>query len=181
MTANSVVGRLGADYDLIPLAIPVDLDNSQSGDQFSLRDCSGFDLVFFTGDGAAGRDVTFTIKKHVDMADGTGTTIALGSASDLRNFYHKRHDSSVVGVGTWTKGTWSDTDGATVVVDDTEGEDSRLIVIPFSKDDLGDGYSAVSITAIVAGGSGAKIGCAFAILWGLKVQRAPQNLRTQLA
>ncbi|MGE3448680.1 MAG: hypothetical protein AB7H92_13995 [Microbacteriaceae bacterium] len=172
---------LGRSYDIIPLAIPIDLDNSQGGDQFSLRDCSGFDLVAYTGDGAAGRDFTFTIKRHVDMADGTGTTIVCGSATDLRNFFYKRHDSTVVGVGTWTKGTWFDADGDGVVVDAAEGEDSRLMVIPFSAQDLGDGYSAVSITAIVAGGSGAKIGCAFAILWGLDVQRAPENLRTALA
>lgn len=171
---------LGRSYDIIPLAIPIDLDSEQSGDQFSLQDCAGFDLVFFTGDGAAGRDVTFTIKRHTDMSDATGTTIVCGSATDLRNFYYKRHDSTVVGVGTWTKSTWFDADGAAVVVDATEGEDSRLMVIPFSAQDLGDGYSAVSITAIVAGGSGAKIGCAFAILYGLDVQRAPENLRSAL-
>lgn len=172
---------LGRDYDIIPLAIPIDLDNSQSGDQFSLRDCAGFDLVLFTGDGAADRDVTFTIKRHVDMDDATGTTIVCGTATDLREYFYKQHGTTAVGVGTWSRGTWYDADGAGVVVDTAEGENSSLIVIPFEADDLGDGYSAVSISAIVAGGSGAKIGCALAILRGLRVQRTPENLRSQLA
>lgn len=172
---------LGHNYDIIPLVIPIDLDNSQSGDQFSLRDAEGCDLVFITGDGAAGRDLTFTVKKHVDMDDATGTTIALGSASDLRNYFYKQHGTTVVGVGTWSKGTYFDADGDAIVLDDAEGENSSLIVVPISADDLGDGYTALSVSAVVAGGSGAKLGAAMALLWGLKVQRTPENLRSQLA
>lgn len=167
---------LGRTYQLVPLAIPIDLDNSQGGDQFSLRNWTGFDLIFFTGDGAAGRDVQFDIKRHVDMGDATGTTIALGSATALRKFHYLEGATTVVGDTGWTSGTWFDADGAGVVVNDAEGENSSLIVIPFEASDLGDGYSSVSITAIVAGGSGAKIGCCFALLRDPQVQRAPANL-----
>lgn len=172
---------LGASYDIIPIAIPIDLDTDQGGDQFSLRDCSGFDLVLYTGVGAAGRDAQFTIKRHTDMSDATGTTIVCGTATALRSYFYKQGSAAtVVGVGTWAAGTWYDADGADVVVDAAEGETSSLIVIPFEASDLGDGYSAVSISVKIAG-SGAKIGCAFAVLRGLDVQRTPANLRSQLA
>ena len=171
---------LGKEYDIIPISIPIDHDTDQGGDQFSLRDCSGFDLVLYSGDGAADRDMEFTIKQHVDMADASGTTIVCGTATALRDYFYKQHATTVVGVGTWTKGTWYDADGAAVVVDAAEGENSSLIVIPFEASDLSNGYSAVSISVKIAG-TGAKIACAFAILRGLKSQRKPENLRSALA
>lgn len=172
---------LGRLYDIIPLVIPIDLDNSQGGDQFSLRDAGGVDLVFITGDGDAGRDLTFTLKRHVDMSDASGTTIAMGTATELRSYFAKQHSSTVVGIGTWARRTWFDADGSAIVLDSDEGEASSLFVIPIEAEDLGDGYSALSVSAVVAGGSGAKLGAAFALLRDLKVQRTPENLRSQLA
>src|SRR5690606_3525106 len=145
---------LGKDYDIIPLVIPIDLDSSQGGDQFSLRDADGVDLVFITGDGDTGRDLTFTVKKHVDMSDGTGTTIDLSAIAHPRDCC-ERGASSVGGQGTWSKGDIVDVDGAAVVLDDAEGESSSLIVFHISASDLGSGYSALSVSAVVAGGSGA--------------------------
>lgn len=167
-------------FDIDPIVIPIDLDNNQSGDQVSMRGCGGIDIVFITGDGAAGRDLTFTLKRHVDMADATGTTFPSTTFSS-RPYYYKRHDSTVVGVGTWTRSTFTDTDGTAIVLDDTEGEDSRLIVVPIEAQDLGDGYSAISVTDIVAGGSGAKLGACLLIRRDLEVQRAPQNAASALA
>lgn len=171
---------LGRSYDVIPLVIPIDLDSSQGGDQFSLRDASGVDIFFLTGDGAADRDLTFTVKKHTDMSDGTGTTIDL-SAIAHPYYYYKQHGTTVVGVGTWTKAAISDTDGASVVLDAAEGENSTLICFHIAASDLGDGYTALSVSAVVAGGSGAKLGAAWANLVDLDVQRTPANLRSALA
>ena len=167
---------LGRIYNIVPLAIPIDLDNSQGGDQFSLAGCTGFDLHIFTGDGAAGRDVQFDVKRHVDMADGTGTTVALGSATSLRKYYYLEGATTVVGDTAWTEGTWFDADGSGVILNDAEGENSSYIIVPFEASDFGDGYSSVSISGIVAGGSGAKIGCAFAVLRDLQVARKPGNI-----
>ena len=172
---------LGRLYDVIPLVIPIDLDTSQSGDQFSLRNAGGVDICFLTGDGAAGRDLTFTVKRHTDMSDATGTTIDLSTIAHPY-YYYKQDGTTAVGVGTWTKSAaMSDTDGATVVLDAAEGENSTLIVFHLDSADLGDGYSAVSVTDVVAGGSGAKIGAAWAILTDLTVQRTPANLNNALA
>lgn len=171
---------LGRDFDLLPIVIPIDLDNSQGGDQFSLRDCGGVDLVFITGDGAAGRDLTFTLKRHVDMADTSGTTFP-STAFVSKPYWYKRGDSTAVGDGSWTKGTWTDADGAGIVLDDTEGEDSRLIVVPIEASDLGDGYSSLSVSDVVAGGSGAKLGACIAVLRDLQVARTPANLADALA
>jgi hypothetical protein len=177
MSLGTGVGRL---FDLDAIVIPIDLDSSQTGEQINLANCGGVDIVFITGDGAAGRDLTFTLKRHVDMADTTGTTFP-STAFSSAPYYYKRHDSTVVGVGTWTKSTFTDTDGATIVLDDTEGEDSRMIVVPVEASQLGDGYSSISIADVVAGGSGAKLGACIAVRRDLQVSRAPQNLATQLA
>lgn len=173
---------LGRLYDLIPLVEPIDLDTSQGGDQFSLRDAGGVTIVFFTGVGAAGRDLTFTAKRHTDMADATGTTIDLTAIAHPYYYYKQGAAATAVGVGSWTKSSAvTDSDGAAVVLDAAEGETSTLIAFHLDASDLGDGYSAVSVSAIVAGGSGAKLGCAIAILDDLKVQRTPANLRSALA
>jgi hypothetical protein len=75
----------------------------------------------------------------------------------------------------------ADTDGAAVVLDDADGETSSLFAVYISADDLGDGYSALSVSAVVAGGSGAKLAAALAILTDLRIQRTPANLRSALA
>lgn len=172
---------LGRLYDCIDIVEPIDLDNSQSGDLFSLRDAGGVDIHFITGVGAAGRDLTFTIKRHTDLSDSSGTTIDLTAIS--HPFFYRKQGSAatVVGDGSWAKVAMADTDGATVVLDDADGETSTHFVFHIDKRDLGDGYTAVSISAVVAGGSGAKLGTAFALLVDLAVQRTPANLRSQLS
>lgn len=172
---------LGRVHDIIPLVEPIDLDTSQSGDQFSLRNCGGVELVFFTGVGAAGRDLTFTLKKHTDMSDATGTTIDMSTLSHPYYYYKQGVAATPVGIGTWSRGSLADTDGASVVLDAAEGETGSLIVIYVDANDLGDGYTALSVSAVVAGGSGAKLGAAMAILVDLDVQRVPTNLATALA
>jgi len=173
MAKGTSLGRL---LDIIPIVIPIDLDNSQAGDQFSLENCGGVDLVFITGDGAAGRDLTFTLKRHVDMADTSGTTIALTA----KPYYYKRDGTTAVGVAAWTASTFTTTDGSAIVLDDAEGEDSRLIVVPIASADLGSGYSSLSVSAVVAGGSGAKLGACMAILRDLEVMRTPANLKSAI-
>jgi hypothetical protein len=178
MSRGCGLGRL---YDLVPIVIPIDLDTDQAGDQLSLRNCGGVDLIFFTGVGAAGRDLQFTITKHVDMADTVGTTIALGSATALRDYFYKQGSAATaVGVGTWAAGTWFDANGADIVLDAAEGETSSLIVVPIEASDLGDGYSAITVSVKEAG-SGAKLGCCIALLRDLEVMRTPANLASALA
>jgi hypothetical protein len=173
---------LGRLYDVIPLVIPIDISSSQGGDQFSLRDAGGVDIFFFFGDASAGDDLVFTIKRHTDMSDGTGTTIDLSGISHPY-YYYKQHGTTAVGVGTWAKSAaMSDTDGATVTLDDANGEASALLCFHIDKRDLGDGYTALSISSVVTGdASGAKIGAAWAVLTDLAVQRTPANLRSALA
>ena len=172
---------LGRILDSIPLVEPIDLDSSQGGDLFSLRDAGGAEFNFMTGVGAAGRDLTFTIKKHTDLSDASGTTIDLSALAHAFYYYKQGSAATVVGVGTWTKVALVDSDGATVILDTDEGETSTFIKLYISADDLGDGYSALSLSAVVAGGSGAKLGAAWANLVDLDVQRTPANLRTALA
>lgn len=172
---------LGNDYDVIPLVIPIDIDDSQGGDQFSLRDADGVDLFFMTGVGAAGRDLTFTLKRHTDMSDSTGTTIDMSGFAHPYYYYKQGSAATVVGIGTWSRGSLADTDGATVVLDADEGETSSLICIHIDAADLGDGYTALSVSAVVGGGSGAKLAAAWAVLTGLNVKRVPTNLRSALA
>lgn len=172
---------LGRNYDIIPIVEPIDIDTSQSGDQFSLRDAGGVTLVFITGVGSAGRDLTFTVKRHVDMADATGTTLDLSTIAHPYVYRKQGTAATVVGDGTWERVAVTDTDGASVVFDDADGETSSLFAFHLDKRDIGDGYSAISVSAIVAGGSGAKLAACIAILDDLQVQRAPANLRSALA
>lgn len=172
---------LGRLYDVVPLMIPIDFSSSQGGDQFSLRDAGGVDIFFFFGDASAGDDLVFTVKRHTDMSDASGTTIDL-SAIAHPHYYYKQSGTTAVGVGTWAKGNISDTDGATVTLDDANGEASALLCFHIDKRDLGDGYTALSVSSIVTGdASGAKIGAAWAVLTDLAVQRTPANLRSALA
>lgn len=172
---------LGFLFDAIPIVEPIDLDNSQSGDQWSMRDCDGVAIMFITGVGAAGRDLTFTLKKHTSMSDVTGTTIDMSALRHPYYYYKQGAAATCVGVGTWARGNLSDTDGASVVLDAAEGETSTLIFFYVDAADLGDGYTSLSLSAIVAGGSGAKLGSCVVFPVGLNVQRVPTNLRTALA
>lgn len=167
---------LGRTYNLVPVVIPIDIDNSQTGTKINMADYGGVDLVFITGDGAAGRDLTFTLTRHTDTTDSSGTTFP-STAFSSSPYYYKRHDTTVVGVtSAWVKSSFTDADGAGIVLDDTEGEDSRLIVVPIEAHQLGDGYSCLGVSSIVAGGSGAKLAACVAILRDPQIMRTPANL-----
>lgn len=71
-------------------------------------------------------------------------------------------------MGTWSRGSLADTACAAVVLDTDEGETSALICLHIAAADLG-AYSALSVSAVVAGGSGAKLGAAWANLVDLDV------------
>lgn len=172
---------LGNTYDLIPLIAPKDLQASTPGSKlFSLRDCHSVDIVIYCGDGTDNDDIDFTITKHVDLNDASGTTIALGSAGSGHGYYYKKeHATDVTSVGTWTAVAFSDADGVYTIADPS-AQSEGVYVIHIDAADLGDGYSALKF-AITDLGSNAKIGCAFALLQGLAAQRAPQNLRSAIA
>jgi hypothetical protein len=107
--------------------------------------------------------------------------MALPPASQSK-YYRKENGTTAVGVATWEAVTWpTDSDGASVVVDDTDGEESQLYCFHVDAADLGDGYTAFSFGALVTANAGAKIGCAWVNLVDLAVSRAPQNLRSAVS
>lgn len=172
---------LGNRYDFIPLIAPKDLQASTPGSkQFSLRDAGSVDIVIYCGDGTDNDDIDFVITKHVDLADTTGTTIALGAAGvGIPYYWKKEHATDVTGVGAWTKVAFTDADGV-FTIPDPSAQSEGVYVIHIDADELGDGYSSLKF-AITDLGSNAKIGCAFALLQDLKVRRTPENLRSAIA
>lgn len=163
---------LGAIFDLIPLIVPVDLQTAQSGDYVSLKNAKGVTFVVFKAAGTAGDDPDITVRQAQDVS-GTGV-------KDLDAFaevYVKQ--GTLTSVGTWTKS--SQTADALFDADATSAESQAMYVLECTADqlDVDNGFDCVTLN-IGDVGSNAQLGCAFAILWGLKKATVPEDLANSL-
>lgn len=160
---------LGRVYDLAPVFLPVDMSaGANSGLLVSFENCSDIDFVLYKDPGTAGDDPVITVREAQD-ASGTNE-----QDLDVVTAYHYKGDASVSGNETWTAATQTagdiDTDGT------LDAEEGGFVVFHVSDADLSDGYTHVTFDVADTGTNAGALGGAFAILHGLNVQRAPENL-----
>jgi len=141
---------LGFDINVVPLATGVHID---------LRDASGVTFVCYEDGGAQ----NITIKESI-----------LGASEQALTAVKELYAASGVAAMVWTKET-TDANGsiadgdAAIVKKDTTAFDAAAFYI--GADQLSAGFNCVEVTIDGAG-------ICFAIVHGLKTQRAPANLPT---
>lgn len=168
------VKGLGKDFDICSAVAPVaDLAaGAQTGHRLHMKNYGGVAIVGYMGAVSAGTD-TFVpdVQQH--------TAASGGSSKDLdapTEWFHKS-EAILDGDETWTRVTQAAASEITLT-GATFAALQMIVVAQIDTDDLdlAGGYEWVSVDMADPGVGGTRAGCFFYVPYGLKQQRAPQNL-----
>jgi len=163
---------LGRVFDIMPAIAPVDLEaGNVLGKRLHMKNYDNVAIVVFAAAGTANDDLQIDVNEHNAATGGTSQDLDI-----VTDYYHKQA-TALAGTETWVKTTQA----AASEINDvgalgTSAERQNLLVVEISGDQLSDGFEWISVNIPDLGSAGAKLGCAFYIMTGLNVQRAPQNL-----
>lgn len=163
---------LGADFDVCSAVVPVaDLAaGAQTGHRLHLKNYGGVAVVCYFGAVSAGTD-TFV----PDIQQHTAATAGTSGDLDVVTEWYIKSEATLDGDETWTRVTQSAASEISLT-GATYAATQLILVAQIDADDLTDGYEWVSVDMADPGTGGTRPGCIFYIPYGLKVQRAPQNL-----
>lgn len=169
---TTYAGPLGKDIDVCHAIAPVDLEGgANTGARLHLKNYAGVLFVAYAGAGTANDDLAIDVQEHTAASGGTSQDL------DVVTAYWYKNETTLDGDEAWTKVTQS---AASEIADvggaGTSAETQNLLAFAVYADQLSDGYEWISINIPDLGSAGAKLGCALMIPFGLKVQRAPENL-----
>jgi pyruvate carboxylase len=158
---------LGANFDIGSVIVPVDIaDGTNTGHRIHLKNYGAVTFVGYITTGTSAENPVFDLKEANALTGGTSQDL------DIIDEYWKKEEAILDGDETWTRVTQT----AASEVTDATWDDANQVIVAFKvrAEQLSDGYEWVSVD--VASLSTAHIGCVFAIMHNLKVQRSPQNL-----
>lgn len=164
---------LGRLFDIGTAFTPVDLNtsNGATGKRVSLKNAGGVTFVFFKGAGSAGEDPDLDIQEHNASTGGTSQDL------DVVTEFYSKSETTLDNDETWTHST--QTAASEVDLGDASAEVEGIYVVHVEADQLSDGFDHVSMNVAVTAAA-AQLGAGLYILHDLKVQRAPENLVSQL-
>jgi hypothetical protein len=163
---------LGRVFDLGSVVVPVaDLAaGANTGHRIHLKNADGVAFVVYMGAVSAGTD-TFVPDVQQHTAATGGTTQDLDAVT---TWYHKS-EATLDGDETWTKVTQAA--GSEISLTGATFAGLQMILVAeVLAAQLSDGFEWVSVDLPDAGVGGTRPGGIIAILFDLKVQRAPENL-----
>lgn len=159
---------LGKDFDVgYALAIE-NLDAcGETGLNIYMGDCEGVALIVVT-EASSTDDVALDLQE-VDGVAGTPRDLDI-----ITDYYIKAGTTVATGAETWTKVTQAA--GSEIAAIDGSAEKEYMLAFEVRSDQLSDGYTHLAVNVPDLGSAGAKFGGIIAIKYGLKVQRAPENM-----
>ena len=167
---------LGRLFDIQPVIMAVNLaTGANAGALVSLEHATGVTFVFLKDQGTAAEDPVLTFREAQD-----GAATGEQDLDVVTTYYSKTNTdaSALDGSETWSKFTQAagniDGDNSAAEVG-LSAEDEALVAVYIGADQLSDGFTHVTVD-IADVGDAAQIGAVIAILHGLVVQRAPENL-----
>jgi hypothetical protein len=167
------VEALGRLFDVTPAVIPVDLSGgAQTGLRIHMKNYDGVAFVYLATAGTAGEDVDLDVQEHTASTAGTSQDL------DTVTTWYSKRETTLDGDEAWVKST--QTAASEVDLGADEGEAQVIAVVEVQASELSDGFEWVSINTTDSGGTSGKLGCVLAILYDLKVQRAPANMPVPL-
>jgi hypothetical protein len=167
---------LGRLFDFSPAILPVDINTSDAatGLKISMSGHSGIAIVFYTLAGGADT-ITLDVQQHTLYTGGTSSDLdatAVATSSGIDHYYIKA-ETALDGDEAWVKVT--QTAASEVTIDGTAyGAMQKLVVIQVGADQLGDGYTHISVNVAVTT-STSQLVAALYVPYDLHVRRAPVN------
>lgn len=175
MAYQRALGRL---FDIGTAFAPVDLNTAgATGKRLAMSHATGVAFVAYLAAAGSGvEDVVFTVQQHTAYTGGTTSSLAtasVASSTGITSWWIKAEATLDNDEG-WTEVTQAD--GATVTVSGaTYSLFQAIVVIQISSEQLGDGYTHVSVNAADPG-SVARLAGGLYIVHDLDVQKKPANL-----
>lgn len=175
MGAQRALGRL---FDVGTAFAPVDLTTAgATGKRLSMAVGTGVTfLAYLAAAGSGTEDVVFTFQQHTAYTGGTSSNLAtatVATSSGITNWWIKA-EAALDNDEAWVEN--SQADGATVTVPGaTYSTQQAIVAVYVSADQLGDGYTHVSVN-VGDPGSVSRLGAALYIVHDLAAQRKPTNL-----
>jgi hypothetical protein len=155
---------------------PVDLDTADgaTGKRISMMDCAGITVVLFAGTGPAAGVLHFT--QHTLYASGTTADLVSTAVATSQGItaWHYKSELALDNDETWVKVTQTEShevDYGTNV----NGLFEKIVSVYVDADQLGDGYTHLSVNAVSTNGTPCLAGLLY-IKHDLKSQRTPANL-----
>lgn len=171
---------LGRLFDIGLGYAPVDLNtnNGETGKRISMATCTGITVVAIVGAAAGGTDdLVLTFKQHTAYTSGTSNNLAAATVTTSSGITHYAIKSETLldNDESWVEVTQSDS--ATVTLTgSTYAAVQKMIAVYVSADQLGDGYTHLSVDLSVASLGNAELATWFYIAHDLAAQRKPTNL-----
>ena len=162
----SILG-LGASFDIGSQIIPVDLaDGANTGHRLHMENYGGVCFVGYIAVGTAAQAPTFVVQEHDAATAGNSQDL------DVIAEYHEKTELALDGDETWaTTAQTADSDVTDATWDDAG---QTLVAFQVRAEQLTDTFEWVSVN--VADPGTAHLGCVFAVMFDLKIKRAPANL-----
>lgn len=178
MAGQEGLGRL---FNIQNAVQPVDINTSDAatGLRTSMQDCTGVTIVAITNAGGAD-DLTFDVQQHTAYTGGTSADLdatGVATSQGIDHFYIKAETTND-GDEAWVKVSQTAASEC-VVVGATYGAMQKLVAIYVSADQLGDGYTHMSVN-VACTTSTAQLLAVLYIKHDLDSQRAPANLNNTL-
>lgn len=175
MGAMRALGRL---FDIGTAFAPVDLNTAgATGKRQALTHAGGVLFVGFLGAAGSGtEDVVLTVQQHTAYTGGTSSNLATASVASSSGIttYHLKAEATLDNDEAWVEVTQADS--ATVTIAGaTYATQQAIVAIPISADQLGDGYTHVSVSAADPG-SNARLAGGLYLVHELAQQRKPTGL-----
>jgi hypothetical protein len=159
--------EIGKTFDVCTQIIPVDLATAaNTGHRINMENYQYATFFGYFAAGTAGEAPTMTLQEHTANTGGTSANLV------VIDTYYQKEEASLDGDETWT--AVAQTAAATVTDADWDDANEVLVGFTVSADELSDGYDWLSVN--IADTGTAHIGCVFAVMSGLRVQRKPGNL-----
>jgi hypothetical protein len=163
---------LGRIFDIGVGAMPQSFNGSGiTGKPISLQNCEGVTILVVKSANGTTDDFAVDLQE-VNLAGGTPRDL------DIITDYYVKSETALDNDEAWVKTTQAAASEITAIAGTAELQ--MLVVIEVRADQLSDGYTHVALNVPDLGNTDTEQGCVIYIPWGLKVQRAPENMPSLL-
>lgn len=168
---------LGRLFDIGTCFAAVDFDTADAftGKRISMARGTGCTFVYAGAVGGAG-DFTFTVQQHTAYTAGTSSNLASATVASSRGltYYWIKAETALDNDEAWVKVTFAETATPTIV-GATYGTQQKLLVFTVQADQLGDGYTHISVNGAATSGA-TQPAAGLYILHDLRATRSPELL-----
>lgn len=168
---------LGRLFDIGLGWAPVDIDtaNAATGKRLAMSRASAVTFVIATGVGGA-EDLTFDVQQHTAYTGGTTADLdssAVATSTGVTEYWIKA-ETALDNDESWVRVTQAEASEFTVV-GATYGAQQKIVVASIGADQLGDGYTHVSLNAAITTATAQLCTCLY-VLHDLRAMRSPELL-----